>query len=81
MADACSPSYSGGRDQHITVQSQPQANSMRDPISKIPITRKGLAEWLKEKALSLCLVPQKRRKKFAFHLLNIFILMGYKWIF
>jgi hypothetical protein len=31
----------------ITVQSQPQANSSRDPISKIPITKTGLAEWLK----------------------------------
>jgi hypothetical protein len=29
------------------VQSQPQAKSSWDPISKIPNTKKGLAEWFK----------------------------------
>jgi hypothetical protein len=31
----------------ISVQSQCPANSSQDPISKIPNTKKGLAEWLK----------------------------------
>jgi hypothetical protein len=31
----------------ISVQSQPGANSSQDPISKIPITKKRLVEWLK----------------------------------
>jgi hypothetical protein len=31
----------------ITVQSQPQSNSLREPISKKSITqKKGLVEWL-----------------------------------
>jgi hypothetical protein len=33
VAQACNPSYSG-----VMAQSQPQANSSCDPISKIPIT-------------------------------------------
>jgi hypothetical protein len=32
----------------IKVQSQPQANSLRDPISKKPHHKKGLVEWLKQ---------------------------------
>jgi hypothetical protein len=32
----------------ITVQNQPQANSLRDSISKKPISKKGLVEWLEE---------------------------------
>jgi hypothetical protein len=31
----------------IIVGSQFWANSSRDPSSKIPITKKGLVEWLK----------------------------------
>jgi hypothetical protein len=31
----------------IPVQSQPQANSLQDPISKIPNTKTGLVEWFK----------------------------------
>jgi hypothetical protein len=31
----------------ITVQSQPQANNSRDPISKKTHHKKGLVEWLK----------------------------------
>jgi hypothetical protein len=31
---------------------QTSPNSSPDPISKIPITKKGLVEWLKVKALS-----------------------------
>jgi hypothetical protein len=36
----------------MEVQSQPQANSLWDPILKKPITKKGLVEWLKVQALS-----------------------------
>jgi hypothetical protein len=45
MAHTCNPSYSGGRNHRIEVQSQPQEN--RDPISKTTPQQKGLAEWLK----------------------------------
>jgi hypothetical protein len=31
----------------IEVQRQPQANSLRSAVSKIPNKKKGLAEWLK----------------------------------
>jgi hypothetical protein len=55
VAHACNPSYSGGRDQEDRGSKSAQANSLRDPISKEPITkeRKGeLVEWLKVKVLS-----------------------------
>jgi hypothetical protein len=39
--------------ERIMVQSQPQANSsVRPPISKNPITKKELVDWLKVKTLS-----------------------------
>jgi hypothetical protein len=41
MLYTCNPSYSEGRDLEDAVQSQPWANSSRDPISKIPNTKKG----------------------------------------
>jgi hypothetical protein len=34
------------------TQKAAQANSLGDPISKKPITKIGLVEWLKVKALS-----------------------------
>jgi hypothetical protein len=46
------PSYSGGRDQEDHGSKPAQANSAQDPISKKPIIKIGLAEWLKVKALS-----------------------------
>jgi hypothetical protein len=46
VAHACNPSYSGGRDQEDRSSKPAQANSSRDPISKKPITKKGLVEWL-----------------------------------
>jgi hypothetical protein len=46
VAHACNPSYSGGRDQDCSLKAALE-NSSRDPISKIPITKKGLVEWLK----------------------------------
>jgi hypothetical protein len=44
---AYNPSYSGGRDQEDCHSKPAQANSLQDPISKTPITKKGLVEWLK----------------------------------
>jgi hypothetical protein len=35
------PSYSGDRDQENRGSKPAQANSLRDPILKIPITKKG----------------------------------------
>jgi hypothetical protein len=53
VAQACNPSYSGGRDQEDRGWKPAWAKSSRDPISKTPITKKGLAEWLKVKTWSL----------------------------
>jgi hypothetical protein len=49
VAHTYNPSCSGGRDQK---DCQRWANSPQDPISKNPITKKGLVEWLKVSALS-----------------------------
>jgi hypothetical protein len=47
VAHACNPSYPGGRDQENCGSKPAWANSSRDRISKIAITKKGLVEWLK----------------------------------
>jgi hypothetical protein len=47
QAHACNASYSGGRNQEDCGSKPPQANSLRDPTSKKPFTRKGLVEWFK----------------------------------
>jgi hypothetical protein len=47
VAHAYNPSYSGGRDQKDLGSKPAQANSLRDPILKKPLTKKGLVEWLK----------------------------------
>jgi hypothetical protein len=47
VAPAYNPSYSGGRDQEDNSSKIAPVNSCRDPISKKPITKKGLVEWLK----------------------------------
>jgi hypothetical protein len=41
VAHTCNPSYSGGRDQEDHSLTQAQANSSRDPISKIPNTKRA----------------------------------------
>jgi hypothetical protein len=46
-APVCNPSYSGGRDQEDHSSKSDPANRLKDPISKIPNTKKGLAEGLK----------------------------------
>jgi hypothetical protein len=38
VAHACNPCYSGGGDQEVHSLKPAQANSTRDPISKIPIS-------------------------------------------
>jgi hypothetical protein len=40
VAHTCNPSYSGGRNQEDHGLKPAQANSSRDPISKILITKK-----------------------------------------
>jgi hypothetical protein len=52
VAHVCNPSYSEGRDQEDSGLKPARANSSQDPVSKKPFTQKGLAEWLKVKALS-----------------------------
>jgi hypothetical protein len=41
VAHTCNPSYSGGRDQEDYSSKPAWANSLRDPISKIPITKRA----------------------------------------
>jgi hypothetical protein len=52
VACSCDPSYLGGRDQEDSGSKPAWANSSLDPILKKPITKIGLVEWLKLKALS-----------------------------
>jgi hypothetical protein len=40
VAHACNPSYSGGRDLEDRGSRPAWANSLGDPISKVPITKK-----------------------------------------
>jgi hypothetical protein len=52
VAHAYNPSYSGDRDQEDHGLKPALSNSVQDPILKNPITKIGLVEWLKVKALS-----------------------------
>jgi hypothetical protein len=65
VAHACNPSYSGGRDQEDGGLKPAQANSLQDPISKIPITKRagGVAQGEGPE-----FKPQyhKKKKKFRF---------------
>jgi hypothetical protein len=63
VAHSCNPRYSGGRDQEDQGSKPAWGNSSNDPISKKPITKKGLVEWLKVKALSSNLSTAKKKKK------------------
>jgi hypothetical protein len=56
LSRRCNPSYSGGRDQDDHVRSQPEK----------PITKIGLEEWLKVKALSSSPSTSKKKKKRKF---------------
>jgi hypothetical protein len=63
MAHICNPSYSGGRDQEDCNLKPAQANSSQDPISKNPITKIRLVEWLKVKDLSSSSSTEKEKKR------------------
>jgi hypothetical protein len=41
VAHACNPIYSGGRDREDCGSKPSPANSLRDPISRIPNTKQG----------------------------------------
>jgi hypothetical protein len=47
VTHVCNLSYSGDRDQEDHGSKPTWANSLQDPISKIPNAKKGLVEWLK----------------------------------
>jgi hypothetical protein len=53
VAHTCNPGYSEGRDQGDRGLKPAQANSLQDPISKNPITKKGLEVY----------VPAQKKKK------------------
>jgi hypothetical protein len=59
VVHACTPSYSGGRDQENQGWKPAQANSSQDLISK----KKRLMEWLKMKALSSNPSNAKKKKE------------------
>jgi hypothetical protein len=63
VAHVCNPSYSGGRDQEDLSSKPAQANSLGDTILENPITKKGLAKWLKVKAPSSNHSTAKKKKK------------------
>jgi hypothetical protein len=63
VAHACSPSYSGGRDQKDGGSKLAQANSSQVPISKNLITEKELVEWLKVGLSSNPSTTKKKKKK------------------
>jgi hypothetical protein len=63
VACTCNPSYSGGRDQEDHGSKLAKANSWQDPISKKPITTKGLVEWLKALSSSPSTVKKKEKKR------------------
>jgi hypothetical protein len=52
VAHACNPSYSGGRDQKDCSLKPVGQTVHKTPSPKKPITKIGLVEWLKGKALS-----------------------------
>jgi hypothetical protein len=45
VAHICNPSYSGGRDQEDHGSKPAPANSLYDPISKTPFTKKKKDWW------------------------------------
>jgi hypothetical protein len=68
VAHTSNPSYSGGRDQEDLSSRPAQANSSRDPISKIPNTKKGcwraqVVECLPSKCEALSSKPHTIKKK------------------
>jgi hypothetical protein len=62
VAHTCNPSYSGGRDQEDGGSKPAQANSSMRLYLKKAITKIGLVEWLKVKALSSSPSTVKKKK-------------------
>jgi hypothetical protein len=62
VAYACYPTYSGGRDKRIVVQSQPGQIVLKTLSQEYP-SQKGLVEWLKVKALSSSPSAAKNKRK------------------
>jgi hypothetical protein len=60
VAQACNPSYSGGRDQEDCGSKPAWANSSVRPFFEKPFTKIGLVDWLKVKALSSSPSTKKR---------------------
>jgi hypothetical protein len=56
VAHACNPRYSGGRDQEDHGPKPARANSLQDSISRIPNTKTGLVEQLKQQE---CLLSKR----------------------
>jgi hypothetical protein len=63
VAHACTPSYSGGRDQEDQGLRPAWANSFQDTISKNTQHKKGLAECLLRKHEALSSNPSAAKKK------------------
>jgi hypothetical protein len=61
VAHAYNPSYSGGRDQEVLCSKSTQANSLRDPILKNPITKKSW--WSGLRGVGCEFKPQFHKKK------------------
>jgi hypothetical protein len=62
VTHVCNPSYSGGRDYEEHNLKPAQGTSYVRPYLKNPITKKGLVEWLKVKALSSSPSTSKKKK-------------------
>jgi hypothetical protein len=63
MSHAYNSSYLGGSYQEDFSLKSARANSWWDPVSTKPITKKGLVEWLKVKAMSSNPSTAKKKKK------------------
>jgi hypothetical protein len=70
MAHDRNPSYLGGRDQEDRGSKPVWGNSSRDPISKIPIIKKGWWSGSRCSPWVQALVPQKKKKKKSLQILN-----------
>jgi hypothetical protein len=62
VAQACNPSYLGGRDQEDHSSKPAWANSLRDPILKIPIIKKGQWSGSRYRPRVQASVLQKKKK-------------------
>jgi hypothetical protein len=74
VAHACNPSYSGGRDQEDHGLKAAWANSLRDPISKKPITKKagGVAQGVSPEFKPQYCQKKRKEKKIKTHSLTSF---------